>query len=119
MATALYRLFNDADVLLYVGVANRPPERLGTHLSLKRWWSHVDRIEVEWHPTRRDALLAERQSVIAESPLYNILIPGPDGGSKGAVVRLGVPEIALSSERSGWYERATRLRRLARDKPEP
>jgi GIY-YIG catalytic domain len=111
MATALYRLFNKADVLLYVGVANRPPERLNTHLSLKRWWPEVKRTEIEWHPTRRAALLAERQVVLDENPLYNILIPGPDGRAKGSVVRHGIPAIALRNDQSEWYARATRSAR--------
>lgn len=110
MATALYRLFNNADVLLYVGVANRPPERFNTHLSLKRWWDEVVRTDLEWHETRKAALTAERTAILIENPLYNILIPGPDGGARGSVVRLGVPEIALQGVNSEWYARATRRR---------
>ena len=110
MGSAVYRLFGKSDVLLYVGVANRPPERLGTHLSLKRWWPQVVRNTVEWFPTRREALLVERQAILNENPLYNILIPGPEGGTRGSVVRLGVPEIALASRNSEWYARVTRHR---------
>lgn len=108
MATVLYRLFNKADVLLYVGVANRPTERFNSHLSLKRWWSQVARTDLEWHATRRSALMAERAAILDENPLYNLLIPGPQGGTKGSIVRRGVPEIALCGVNSEWYARVTR-----------
>lgn len=51
--------------------------------------------------------MAERTAILDENPLYNLLIPGPEGGTKGSIVRRGVPEIALCGVNSEWYARVT------------
>jgi len=72
--TALYRLFNTSDVLLYVGIAFDPKNRWYEHASTKSWWPEVARKEVEWHANRPTALAAERRAIVAERPLYNIVL---------------------------------------------
>lgn len=93
--TALYRLWDAADGLLYVGVAARPEFRWTQHADDKEWWSHVCRYEVEWHPDRETALLAEKQAIVAEQPLHNITHSGwraeldPTSGRYRRVPRAG------------------------------
>ena len=81
--TAVYRLYDATDVLLYIGVANRPDERWGTHRN-KPWWSQVARTEIEWHPNRDAALRCEAVAIREENPLHNQVIPNLDGSTRGS-----------------------------------
>lgn len=69
--TALYRLFDAADDLLYVGITTDPERRWSQHGSDKPWWRLVARRTVEWHADRKAAEKAESGAVQAERPLYN------------------------------------------------
>lgn len=69
--TALYRLFDASDVLLYVGVAFAPEARCNVHRSDKAWWPQVARRTVEWHDTRLLALAAEDRAIEIEHPVHN------------------------------------------------
>lgn len=70
--TALYRLFDTAGQLLYVGIATSPRTRRYAHREEKRWWPQVAREEVEWFPSRTAAKSAEKIAIKAEDPLYNV-----------------------------------------------
>lgn len=74
----VYRLFNAADTLLYVGVGYNVAERAKSHRQEKPWWPEVVRGSVMTYPTRRDALAAERQAIRKEAPRYNIAAGGTD-----------------------------------------
>lgn len=69
--TALYRLYDAAERLLYVGISTQPETRWTQHATDKPWWSLVRRRAVEWHPDRAAAEGAERSAVQTEEPLYN------------------------------------------------
>jgi predicted GIY-YIG superfamily endonuclease len=92
--TAVYRLYDAAGALLYVGVANRPEERWGTHRN-KHWWPLVTRAEIERHPTRDAALRCEAQVIRDETPLHNQVIPNTDGSPHGARLRDDAPCLAI------------------------
>lgn len=68
--TAVYRLFDASDVLLYVGVSCNPKARIPSHQN-KPWWSEVAKSTVEMHPDRLTALQAEAKAIVEESPLHN------------------------------------------------
>lgn len=70
--TTLYRLYDAADALLYVGIAGNPGRRFEQHHADKPWWGHVARITLEHHPTRAAALRAELDAIRAENPRHNI-----------------------------------------------
>lgn len=72
-ATALYRFWDITDVLLYVGITRDPPARFGQHGKDKSWWRDVARIDLEWHPSRNAAEVAEKAAIEDEKPLYNIV----------------------------------------------
>ena len=95
--TAVYRLYDDADRLLYVGAGKAPQDRFRYHAKYKRWWPEVARMEVHWHEDRDTALRAEAEAITAEGPLYNAAIPLPDGSVRGSTVRTDLPEIARNS----------------------
>jgi hypothetical protein len=70
--TALYRLYDGADELLYVGIAFDPEARWDYHAGSAAWWPLVERKAVEWHDTRTLALEFEARAIAAERPLYNV-----------------------------------------------
>lgn len=70
--TAVYRLYNEADRLLYVGVAYDPEARWKNHANFSLWWPDVSRRDVEWHDNREAAECAERRAILTEGPLHNI-----------------------------------------------
>ncbi len=74
--TTLYRFYSDADDLLYVGISERGPERWKAHRREKPWWIDVTYTTTEHYDTRQQALDAERDAIIAEKPLYNVVHNG-------------------------------------------
>ncbi|GAA1887886.1 hypothetical protein GCM10009837_07130 [Streptomyces durmitorensis] len=72
--TALYRYFDADDVLLYVGISNKPDFRAKAHLYESRrddWPKRAGRRTDEWHASRPLALKAEEVAIKTEKPLYN------------------------------------------------
>lgn len=77
--TALYRLYDANDQLLYVGISDNPRQRWGTHSAEQVWWPLVVRKTVEWFGNRREAAKAEAAAIRAESPAKNVALPDEDG----------------------------------------
>ena len=71
-STVLYRLFDAAGSLLYVGVTGDLRGRLAQHAADKPWWSQVARKTVTWYGSRSDALRAETAAIFNEHPRYNV-----------------------------------------------
>ena len=72
--TDLYRYYDAAGRLLYVGISFNAIARAIQHRAHKDWWVDVVRMEVEHLPTRADALEAEREAVRLERPLHNVAL---------------------------------------------
>lgn len=104
--TAVYRLFNSDGVLLYVGVARKPPERMRFHQQFKKWWPEVSGTTEEWFDNRALALGAEAVAIREERPLYNIQVADEEGVIK---VRKDLPPIAVGHTKS-WRGYASRSR---------
>jgi predicted GIY-YIG superfamily endonuclease len=68
---AVYRHFNAAGEILYIGMTANPEERERCHSFCSRWFADVERIELEWFPTRAEAFAAERRAIRAETPPFN------------------------------------------------
>ena len=69
--TAVYRLYDAEDALLYVGVSRRVGTRWEQHARRKPWWPLVHHQAVIWYDTREDALLAEARAILSECSAYN------------------------------------------------
>jgi hypothetical protein len=82
--TAVYRLYDASDELIYVGITNNPPQRWRLHAYDKPWWTQVVTREVEWHSTRAGAEAAERQLISAHRPVCNIDGGQPERGKPGS-----------------------------------
>jgi hypothetical protein len=70
--TSLYRHFNKARALLYVGISVNPLERLRGHRATSHWYEQIEIVTIEHYPTREVALDAEVEAINTEKPLYNI-----------------------------------------------
>ena len=69
--TALYRWYDDADLLLYVGISGNLGSRTKGHVKGSSWMEFVARSTVERHPRRSVALGAEEAAIKAEHPIFN------------------------------------------------
>lgn len=79
MKTALYRQYNEAGELLYVGISLNYANRLRDHYKGSAWFTDVETITLEWHDTRDEALKAERNAIIEEKPTCNKQHNSQDG----------------------------------------
>lgn len=70
--TTLYRFFDAAGRLLYVGISSQPFARLMQHREDKPWWSDIASTKLEHFGDRALALAAELAAIKAENPLHNI-----------------------------------------------
>lgn len=80
-SAAVYRLFDAARSLLYIGSTRDPGRRWMDHKREKAWWPDVATYTMEWHPSRSAAYEIEGTAVKAEKPSRNVL-----GTPKGAVL---------------------------------
>lgn len=72
MSAYVYRAFDRAGRLLYVGCASDVGVRLGSHAKSSPWWIYHDRVESEWFETRQEAEAAEARAIATEHPRWNI-----------------------------------------------
>lgn len=70
--TALYRHYDEANKLLYVGVSISALTRYLSHKNGSDWSDEAVRMEVEWFNSREEALDAEIEAIKNELPIYNI-----------------------------------------------
>lgn len=70
---ALYRFFDAAGQLLYVGLTVDPGSRWKNHSKRKTWWYDVANSTMEWFPSRKAVEAAEILAIRNERPLHNVL----------------------------------------------
>lgn len=70
-STALYRLYDANDALLYLGISFLPEARWKQHHNDKHWAHLVARHTVEWYPSRPAARAAEETATAVEKPLHD------------------------------------------------
>lgn len=86
--TALYRFYDAAGVLLYVGISRNPVARWAQHATDKAWWPQVRKKTVELFGSRREAEIAEGRAIRSESPLHNLAPGRADPEARPPVRRL-------------------------------
>lgn len=67
----LYRFFNTAGDLLYVGRTNSITTRFDDHARKQPWWGDVADCTTEFHPDLPSLIEAELTAIRTENPLYN------------------------------------------------
>lgn len=73
--TAIYRLFDEHERLLYVGITNTLLRRIREHAAEKPWWPDVAFRTVTWHEDRADAEGEETNALLTENPAHNAAGP--------------------------------------------
>lgn len=69
--TCVYRLYDVAGTLLYVGVAYDFDTRFAQHAAHQPWWPRVAHRDVIWFDNRLDACYEEARAIAHEAPAYN------------------------------------------------
>lgn len=77
MPSTLYKMFDDAGRLVYVGITSQDFTRIREHARLRSWWGSITRIELEHHASFLAASERERELVKSEHPLYNKQMQAP------------------------------------------
>ncbi|WP_327162079.1 GIY-YIG nuclease family protein [Streptomyces zaomyceticus] len=85
--TAVYRLYDAVNRLLYVGMGRNPMGRWASHADKHPWWQEVVRYEVTWYPTRIEAAAEERRALKEDDTVHNIHSTERHGLVTGAGVR--------------------------------
>jgi hypothetical protein len=89
---AVYRLYDAAGALLYVGKSIDPDQRtIMGHRGSSPWWTQVARQKVTWFRSEDDALSAEARAIATENPAHNVQ-PGR------IIPHLGGPDAILTDE---------------------
>lgn len=68
--TAVYRLYDANDRLLYVGIGYDYLARWKSHAK-KDWWPQVARKDVIWYDNRLTAAWEETKAILTEDPVHN------------------------------------------------
>jgi predicted GIY-YIG superfamily endonuclease len=71
----LYRIFDAAGALLYVGITHDLGMRFDQHRRDKPWWHQKHRHTVEEAPSRADVMFREARAILTEHPRHNKDIP--------------------------------------------
>jgi predicted GIY-YIG superfamily endonuclease len=69
--TAVYRLYDRAGALLYVGITTNPQTRFRDHENEKFWWHLVAREEVRWYSSRPEAEDVEGEALTRDHPRFD------------------------------------------------
>ena len=69
--TALYRWWDEADLLLYVGISDELSGRTGSHIKGSSWMEFAARSTIARYPTRPEAKEAETAAIKSEHPIFN------------------------------------------------
>ena len=72
----LYRHYDEAGTLLYVGISTSALGRLAGHKNAAHWFWRIVTVKIEHHPDRASAARAETIAIHDERPLFNIELNG-------------------------------------------
>jgi predicted GIY-YIG superfamily endonuclease len=78
MITFVYRLYNDANELLYIGMSGRVLSRIENHKQSKPWRHEIATVRAVRFPNRGAARKAEREAIRLENPKYNVMHKAPE-----------------------------------------
>ena len=70
---AVYRIYDAAGRLLYIGSGKSSLVRLSNHLAKKPWAQQIASMQIQHLPSRAAAYKAEAQAIRQEHPLYNVV----------------------------------------------
>lgn len=68
----VYRVYDEDDELLYVGMSSRVYYRLRSHESTQWWWGLAATVSIRRYSDRQAARSAEIWAIRTERPVFNI-----------------------------------------------
>jgi hypothetical protein len=71
----LYRIFDAAGALLYIGITHDLGMRFDQHRRDKQWWPQMRHHTIEEAPSRADVMYREARAILTEHPRHNKDIP--------------------------------------------
>lgn len=72
--TCVYRIYDNDEQLLYVGITKNVLGRMTKH-KRREWWPLARYMEITWFEGREAAKSAERHAIRDENPIHNITRP--------------------------------------------
>jgi predicted GIY-YIG superfamily endonuclease len=72
-ATKLYRYYDSAGTLLYIGISKNALQRLTEHETDKSWQADISNVRIETFRDRASAHAAERLAIAEENPSHNLI----------------------------------------------
>lgn len=69
--TTLYRMYDEQDRMIYVGITCNVTNRMRAHQAEKPWWADVCRIEMERYPNQPAARAVEAKIIQTVAPVHN------------------------------------------------
>ncbi len=112
--TALYRIWGEADLLLYIGISDEFGTRWKQHAKAQPWWGEMRRLTIDaWYASREQAEAEEVTAIKAEKPKYNVA---------HSVTRKPRPRRRLQGGEENWAaltEAAPRATGTCMDRGEP
>lgn len=69
--TALYSYYDADDISLYIGISDDLRVRTLAHIEASSWMDFAARSTITRHPSREEALRAEKTAIESERPLFN------------------------------------------------
>ena len=72
LPTDVYRVYDEAGALLYVGASINVFKRMNEHKAYAPWWPHAHTATVHQYPDRATARGVEALAIRDESPRFNV-----------------------------------------------
>lgn len=89
----VYRMYDDQEDLLYIGVTCNPARRFNDHRDSKNWFNDIATVQLETYPNQKAAYDAEAYAIKHERPLHNRVLPeAPRTSPKFIERKWGTPE---------------------------
>jgi predicted GIY-YIG superfamily endonuclease len=123
--TAVYRAYDAAGRLLYVGVTDNIDRRIDGH-SASGWRASMAALTLTIYPSRAVALAAERDAIRAERPLWNVMhSTDPEAAWRRSWTHRTReplrPDLMSAEQFDDWFAikcaEDARVRRIVRDAP--
>jgi hypothetical protein len=83
---ALYWHYDEAGVLLYIGITDGLSKRGKDHARYSPWVEFATHVRAVWLDSRPEAEHAERRAIVTENPIFNV--KDADGGADAQAVRV-------------------------------
>lgn len=86
--TAVYKAYDEAGTLIYVGIARNWGHRWSQHSQRSEFFGLVAALKIEWFPSREMACARERQLIVEQQPTFNLRAGiDPNNGGRGRRIR--------------------------------